>query len=101
MAHSGNVDNTSDAMKPDSTATQSALNGKELVLNVASPFRAGLVDSMSNLSWELKIDPTADMNTNDVTITGNLNVGGSNVQQEIVNEFTSTDETAVVASPGT
>ena len=70
----GNDDNATDASKPVSTSMLTALNGKEPVFNVISPLVKGV--NLSAGSWEVKVDPTADMTVTNLTATGSATVSG-------------------------
>jgi hypothetical protein len=85
----GNVDNTSDASKPVSTATQAALNGKQNTLNrkidISLMQRAGSVqDTGGDITIPIIMTPTAPQATA-TQLSGSLTPLGGIIQRLIDN----------------
>lgn len=74
----GNVDNTSDADKPISTATQTALNAKQATLVSGTNIKT--INSTSLLgSGDVSVQPTLVSGTNIKTINGSSVLGSGNL----------------------
>ncbi len=62
----GNVDNTSDAAKPVSTATQAALDERALITDLASPTGGAMVGNQLPAGDDLRTQPVSDFISNNV-----------------------------------
>ena len=85
MVGLGNVDNTSDAAKPVSTAQLASLNEKEWVLATTAPLKKDTSFNLTGGIWTttLSLDPTASITAPNLTATGYLVANTANVTSNL------------------